>query len=638
MSGGGRRVLLIGLDGADWRLLTPLIDRGAMPVIQRIIERGMSGRLAAPAISQAEVAWLNSLTGAHAHVHGILDPEVHSQDGQSAGQASASDRGAPLVWEIASAAGIACVHAGWGSVIGDSAGASQAPAGEPALPEPELVRSAVERGAVSADPRDVALVDQYRALLIESHRVVQQAIATMRALPSQFVSVRLAAFGRLMNDFARFVPPAPAWVLPRRASAFAAAVEHGCRVHDALIGQLMDAARGDEVTVIIASPRGTPIERLRSDPSSAATATVPNRPAGIVAASGPDVKCDALAFGAAAIDICPTVLALIGCTCPAGVQGRAIPGIGRAGASVALTDGGSSQQSALDITPLPQLAGMSPEAREVACRRAIARAESYAEAGLWRSAAELMRQLADWRPADERVALRCIELMRDAGEVDAALARVTSLPRVSAELIEARALVEASLHAARERHRDALAVLRLERQRQESAGGCGVSAAVHVAHARSELAIGDSVGAARSCELALESDPDCRDAHVVHAHVLYAAERYADAASAGLRAIALAHFDPQMHFLVGTALAALGRARDAVAELLIAVDQDPALVAAYRRLAAVHLRQLGNLDAAQRYAALAGEARMASDRAASASVRSQAARAEDPRHPGQSSR
>jgi hypothetical protein len=48
-----------------------------------------------------------------------------------------------------------------------------------------------------------------------------------------------------------------------------------------------------------------------------------------------------------------------------------------------------------------------------------------------------------------------------------------------------------------------------------------------------------------------------------------------------------------------------------VAELLIAVDQDPGLVAAYRRLAAVHLRQLGNVDAAQRYAALAGAARAA---------------------------
>jgi len=188
---------------------------------------------------------------------------------------------------------------------------------------------------------------------------------------------------------------------------------------------------------------------------------------------------------------------------------------------------------------------------------------------------------------------------------------MASLPSVPPELMEARTLIDASLHAAQERHRDALNALEREHQRQQSAGTGAVSAALHVARARSQCALGLLAEAERSCGMALQSDPECRDAHVAHAQVLYAEERYADAASAGLRAIALAHFDPPMHFLVGTALAALGRVQDAVAELLIAVDQDPGLVAAYRRLAAVHLRQLGNVDAAQRYAALAGAARAA---------------------------
>ncbi len=630
MTGSARRVLLIGLDGADWRLLTPLIDRGAMPNLQRIIEQGTSGRLAAPPVAQADVGWTNALTGVHAHVHGILDLEVPSRDGGVVERASASDRRAPVVWEIASAAGIGCVHVGWGSVIGDGGVADEyATAASPwsarcAGAGSDLLEEVVERVVPVADARDQVLVERFRALLAQSDATVQLAIAAMGARPWQLAAIRLAAFGELLSDFVRFVPPAPAWVMPRRASAFATAVEQACRIHDALIGHLV-AAAGDgtagngsrahdelgPVAVVIATPRGTPIEHLRSDPTSARTATLRNRPSGIVAASGPDVQRDALAFGAAAIDLCPTVLARLGCACPAHVQGRAIRGIGSAPADGAQARGANAQRAAPDDVGLAKVDGISAEARAIARRRAIACADSYADAGLWRSAADVMRQLADEWPADAHLALRCIALMRDAGDVDAAVARMASMPSVPPELMEVRALIEASLHAVKDRHRDALGLLQTEQQRQESAGAGAVSAALHVARARSQLSLGQLAEAERSCGLALQSDPEFRDAHVAHAQVLYAAERYADAAGAGLRAIALAHFDPPMHFLVGTALAALGRAHDAVAELLIAVDQDPGLVAAYRRLAAVHLRQLGNVDAAQRYAALAGKARAA---------------------------
>lgn len=634
MTGSARRVLFIGLDGADWRILTPLIDRGAMPNLQCIIERGTSGKLAAPPIPQADVAWTNALTGVHAHVHGILDPEVLSAGGQSVERTSASDRRVPVLWELASDTGIACVHVGWGSMIGDGGIAdthavvlpdSSACSTQAAC---ELVDQAVAGLSPAADARDQNLVDRFRALLTQSHTTVKQSIVAMHGRPWRLAAVRLPAFGELLGDFLRFMPPAPAWVLPRRAATFSRAVEHVCRLHDALIGHLVAAAgdgdaggvmgdgcrAGDgrgPMAVVVASPRGTPIERLRSDPTSACTATLPNRPHGVIAASGPDVQRDALAFGAAAIDLCPTVLALLGCACPAHVHGRVIRGIGNADAHAALSGGAPALHPAVEELPRTRLALSSVEVREVDRRRAVGLADSYADAGLWRRAAEVMRQLADEWPADARVALRCIALLRDADQVEAAAARMARLSSVPQELLEARALVEASLHSARGRHRDALGALERELQRQESLGGCGASAAVLVACARSQLALGLLVEAEHSCVLALQSDAECRDAHVAHSQVLYAAERYAEVVSAGRRAVALAHFDPPMHFLVGTALAALGRAQDAVAELLIAVDQDPGFVEAYRRLAAVHLRQLGNVDAAQRYAALAGKARAA---------------------------
>jgi predicted AlkP superfamily phosphohydrolase/phosphomutase len=41
-----RRVVLVGWDSADWRVIQPLIDAGKMPVLQRLIETGVSGRMA----------------------------------------------------------------------------------------------------------------------------------------------------------------------------------------------------------------------------------------------------------------------------------------------------------------------------------------------------------------------------------------------------------------------------------------------------------------------------------------------------------------------------------------------------------------------------------------------------------------
>ncbi len=41
-----RRVLLIGWDAADWHIIQPLMEAGQMPVLQRLVEYGTSGKIA----------------------------------------------------------------------------------------------------------------------------------------------------------------------------------------------------------------------------------------------------------------------------------------------------------------------------------------------------------------------------------------------------------------------------------------------------------------------------------------------------------------------------------------------------------------------------------------------------------------
>jgi len=114
--------------------------------------------------------------------------------------------------------------------------------------------------------------------------------------------------------------------------------------------------------------------------------------------------------------------------------------------------------------------------------------------------------------------------------------------------------------------------------------------------------------ATSACLRAIELDVGMHAAHAMLTRCHHEAARFNDAAEAARSALALRFMDPEMHFLRGTALAAAGRPQEAVESLLEAVRQRPDFPAAFRRLAAVHLRQLGNHGAAEGFMEAARQA------------------------------
>src|SRR5689334_12332839 len=75
-----RRILLIGWDAADWQVITPMLEAGQMPVLEKLIEEGVMGNIATlqPVISP--MLWTSIATGKTADKHGVLgfterDPE-----------------------------------------------------------------------------------------------------------------------------------------------------------------------------------------------------------------------------------------------------------------------------------------------------------------------------------------------------------------------------------------------------------------------------------------------------------------------------------------------------------------------------------------------------------------------------------
>src|SRR3989454_9654570 len=101
------KVLIIGLDGATWRVLEPWARDGRLPNLAVLMARGSWGPLRSTVPALTLPAWSSLATGRNPGVHGVfafrrLRPDRYD----SPGLASASDLRAPTLWEIAGRAGV----------------------------------------------------------------------------------------------------------------------------------------------------------------------------------------------------------------------------------------------------------------------------------------------------------------------------------------------------------------------------------------------------------------------------------------------------------------------------------------------------------------------------------------------------
>jgi hypothetical protein len=68
----GRNLLVVGLEGASWGLLTTYASEGAMPVVGRLLREGAAGPLAALAPYDRAALWTTAATGKRPLKHGVV--------------------------------------------------------------------------------------------------------------------------------------------------------------------------------------------------------------------------------------------------------------------------------------------------------------------------------------------------------------------------------------------------------------------------------------------------------------------------------------------------------------------------------------------------------------------------------------
>ncbi len=111
------RVIVIGLDGATWTLIDPLLRAGRMPHLKSLIDAGVRAPLVSMLPSRSPALWTTVATGKVFEKHGINDfTTAPGKDGEAIQKImhmTSNMRRTKALWNIASDQGLRVAFVGW---------------------------------------------------------------------------------------------------------------------------------------------------------------------------------------------------------------------------------------------------------------------------------------------------------------------------------------------------------------------------------------------------------------------------------------------------------------------------------------------------------------------------------------------
>ncbi|HWF11957.1 MAG TPA: alkaline phosphatase family protein, partial [Bryobacteraceae bacterium] len=284
------KTLLVGWDAADWKLLNPLIDRGEMPVVRRLVERGTIADLATLEPVLSPMLWNSIATGKTADQHGILGfTEVDPVTGNVRPVTSTSRRTKAL-WNIASQNGLRTNVVGWfGSypaepIRGMCVAETFARGRSGSLPRgtvwpesigPELEGLRVHPAAIDDEvlglfvPRLVEIdrskpnrLQVLATLLAECFTTHAAATWVMDNSPWDLMAVYYIGIDHFSHAFMNFHPPKPEWVDEKEFELYSDVVNSAYRLMDLFLARLLELA-GPDTNVVLLSDHGFHSDHLR---------------------------------------------------------------------------------------------------------------------------------------------------------------------------------------------------------------------------------------------------------------------------------------------------------------------------------------------------------------------------------------
>jgi hypothetical protein len=377
-----RRMLLLGLDGADFSLMDPLLDSGKLPHFAKLIQAGVRAPLKTFVPTASPLIWTTIATSVPHEAHGITDFVVQGEEGRPALLPTSNMRKVAALWNILSKAertvGVVGYWASYpaeqvrGFVISDQANtlrndsyaaalAASAPQGgeteTPAAVYPadlgDVLRPALSLSA-QVDPallgRFLRLPPQKLAAVAKSSKIDVENIysifkfawlidrsfveATQVALSRQTPELLLLYLNGLdaaEHHFWKFKDPASvpkAKVSQAEQAMFGGVIDEYYIYMDEVLGQLLQAYPLETSTVMVISDHGHHANpdydpKSKDHYNRVCSGGHEDAPSGIFIAAGKDIATRP-ARAPNVYDITPTVLALFGLPVGKDMKGRAL--------------------------------------------------------------------------------------------------------------------------------------------------------------------------------------------------------------------------------------------------------------------------------------------------------------------------
>lgn len=469
-----KKVVLIGWDAGDWKVIDRLIGMGLMPTMKKFLEDGVKGRLATLDPPLSPMLWTSIATGVRPYKHGILGFVEPASTSGGVRPVSSKSRKVKAVWNMFTNAGIKSNIVGWwpsnpvepidGAMVSNLFQVERKdgetikledwnmPEGtvhpkrlEETLKELRVHPSEITGNLVmpfvpaaleldkKADKR-LLVITKYLAHATSLHAATTEL---MENEEWDFTAVYHDAIDHFSHAFMKYYPPKLDWIPQEEFDLFKDAVVGAYIYHDMMLDKMLKLC-DDDTTVIICSDHGFHSDHLRPRfvPNVPSGPAVEHAPYGIFAAKGPGIKKGAQIFGSSILDITPTLLTLYGLPVGKDMDGKVLTDIFEKAPKVSFIDtweglpgefgelSGSEKDDPLaDEAALQQLIDLgyidAPDKDEkkevtskgVAIENNFYLAKSYINAGLYAEAIPILEGILEKVPYDYRYLIEMVNAL-----------------------------------------------------------------------------------------------------------------------------------------------------------------------------------------------------------------------------------
>jgi predicted AlkP superfamily phosphohydrolase/phosphomutase/tetratricopeptide (TPR) repeat protein len=341
-----KKVLVIGWDAADWKVINPLLDAGLMPALEGLINKGSMGKLATLDPPLSPILWTSIATGKTADKHGILNFVEPNPGTSELRPVSVTSRKIKAIWNILTQEGFKTHLVGWwpshpaepiNGVCVSNMFQKQPKSNDDPWPvppgsiHPKELESTLAEFRVRLDEITAAMllpfvpeaakVDQKKDNYLHSIAHHLAEASTLHATSTwilenkdwDFMGIYFDTIDHFCHGFMKFHPPRMEGVPEEYYTLYNDVVNSAYRFQDMMLERTLQLA-GDDATVIILSDHGFHSDHLRPKrlPKEPIAPALEHSPYGIICMAGPNILEDDHIFGATLLDVTPTILTLFG--------------------------------------------------------------------------------------------------------------------------------------------------------------------------------------------------------------------------------------------------------------------------------------------------------------------------------------